>query len=128
PIDLMFRPPVFNPDVLAIDIADLFQPLTKTPQKFGGHVKRSRVKPPDNRHPSRLRACGDRPCRRRTAEQRDELAAAAHSITSLARASSAVGTSRPRLFAVLRLIASSYFVGVWTGRSAAFSPLRMRST
>ena len=31
-------------------------------------------------------------------------------------------------FAVLRLITSSYFVGACTGRSAGFSPLRMRST
>jgi hypothetical protein len=30
--------------------------------------------------------------------------------------------------AVLRLITSSYFVGACTGRSAGFSPLRMRST
>jgi hypothetical protein len=35
--------------------------------------------------------------------------------------------SRPRAFAVLRLIAVSYLVGVCTGRSAGFLPLRMRS-
>ena len=34
-----------------------------------------------------------------------------HSITSSARASNDGGTSRPRAFAVLRLITSSYFVG-----------------
>jgi hypothetical protein len=32
------------------------------------------------------------------------------------------------VFAVLRLITSSYLVGACTGRSAGFSPLRMRST
>src|SRR5215471_3418191 len=42
-----------------------------------------------------------------TAEQRDELAAADHSITSSARASSVGGTSRPSALAVLRLITSS---------------------
>src|SRR6516165_2578554 len=49
-----------------------------------------------------------------------------HSITSSARASSVGGTSRPSTLAVLRLITSSYFVGTCTGRSAGFSPLRMR--
>src|SRR6185503_17301119 len=51
-----------------------------------------------------------------------------HSITSSARASSVGGTVRPSAFAVLRLMISSYFVGACTGRSAGFSPLRMRST
>ncbi len=53
---------------------------------------------------------------------------ACYSITSSARASSGGGTSRPSALAVLRLIASSYLVGACTGRSAGFSPLRMRST
>src|SRR5262245_58813882 len=64
---------------------------------------------------------------RRAAEKRDELAAL-HSITSSARASTVVGTSRPRALAVLRLIAIAYVVGACTGRSAGFSPLRTRST
>src|SRR5512132_2270708 len=51
-----------------------------------------------------------------------------YSITSLALASSVVGTVRPSAFAVLRLITNSYLVGACTGRSAGFSPLRMRST
>ena len=38
------------------------------------------------------------------------------------------GMSRPSALAVLRLITSSYLVGACTGRSAGFSPLRMRST
>ena len=56
----------------------------------------------------------------------DELAP--HSITSSAMASSDGGTSRPSALAVLRLMTSSYLVGACTGRSAGFSPLRMRST
>src|SRR5262249_15674499 len=72
-----------------------------------------------------LRPCGERPGGRRAAEQRDELAAF-HSITSSARASRLSGTVRPSAFAVLRLITNSNFVGCWTGRSAGFSPLRMR--
>jgi hypothetical protein len=62
------------------------------------------------------------------ADQRDELATAAHSITSSARASSVGGTSRPSARAVLRLMTSSYFVGCCTGKFAVFVPRRMRST
>jgi hypothetical protein len=51
-----------------------------------------------------------------------------YSITSSARASSIGGMSSPSTLAVFRLITSSYFVGACTGRSAGFSPLRMRST
>ena len=65
--------------------------------------------------------------RRRAAEDRDELPPS-HSITSSARASRVGGTLRLSAFAVLRLITSSNLVGCWTGRSAGFSPLRMRST
>jgi hypothetical protein len=54
--------------------------------------------------------------------------AAPHSITSSARASTDVGTSRASAFAVLRLITSWYLVGACTGRSPGLSPLRMRST
>src|SRR5262249_29688465 len=74
-----------------------------------------------------LRPRRERP-RCRAAEPRDEVATAAHSITSSARASSDGGTVRPSAFAVLRLIVRSYLVGACTGRSAGFSPLRMRST
>jgi hypothetical protein len=51
-----------------------------------------------------------------------------YSITSSARASRVGGTVRPSTLAVLRLCASSYLVGFCTGRSAGFSPFRMRST
>ena len=50
-----------------------------------------------------------------------------HSITSVAVARSVGGMVIPIDFAVLRLIDSSYLVGACTGRSAGFSPLRMRS-
>jgi hypothetical protein len=63
----------------------------------------------------------------RAAEKRDELAAF-HSMTSSARLRSVGGTSRPSALAALRLMARSIFVGCCTGRSAGFSPLRMRST
>jgi hypothetical protein len=49
-----------------------------------------------------------------------------YSMTSSARASSIGGTVRPRALAVLRLMISSTLVDCWTGRSAGFSPLRIR--
>jgi hypothetical protein len=51
-----------------------------------------------------------------------------HSITSSARASSVGGTSMPSALAVFKLMTNSYLVGVCTGKSAGFSPLRMRFT
>jgi hypothetical protein len=50
-----------------------------------------------------------------------------YSITSSARASSVGGTSRPSAFAVLRLMTNATRVDCSTGKSAGFSPLRMRS-
>src|SRR6266446_5499892 len=49
-----------------------------------------------------------------------------HSITSSARANNLSGIWRPRASAVLRLRTSSNLVGCTTGRSAGFSPLRIR--
>ena len=63
----------------------------------------------NNRHGRLLRPRRER-SRRRATEQRDEIAPF-HSITSSASASSLSGIWRPSAFAVLRLIASSNFVG-----------------
>ncbi len=52
---------------------------------------------------------------------------AGYSITSSARASRLGGTVIPNALAVFILIAISNLVGACTGRSAGFSPLRMRS-
>jgi hypothetical protein len=49
------------------------------------------------------------------------------SISSSARARMAGGTVRPSALAVFRLIMNSNFVACWTGKSAGFAPLRMRS-
>jgi hypothetical protein len=51
-----------------------------------------------------------------------------YSITSSARASSMAGISRPIALAALRLITVANLVGACTGKSAGFSPFRMRST
>src|SRR5260370_38961499 len=50
----------------------------------------------------------------------------AHSIASSARPTSGSGTVSPSILAVLRLMISSNLVDCWTGRSAGFSPLRIR--
>src|SRR5215470_14708066 len=72
-----------------------------------------------------LRVRRERPRYCRTAEKCDDLATAAHSITSSASSIIDVGTVRPRDFAVFRLITSSNLVGCKTGRSAGFSPFRI---
>src|SRR5262249_43800502 len=51
-----------------------------------------------------------------------------YSITSSTRVSSDDGTVRSSALAVFRLITSSNLVAACTGKSAGFSPLRMRST
>src|ERR1700730_7821668 len=50
-----------------------------------------------------------------------------YSINSSAVASNVIGTSSPSALATFRFITSSYLVGNCTGRSAGFSPRRMRS-
>ena len=52
--------------------------------------------------------------------------AGSYSITSSAVASSDDGTVRPRMRAVTTLMTSSNLVACTTGKSAGFSPLRMR--
>src|SRR5262249_7496110 len=126
PIDLIIGPTVFDGYVLALNTAGFLQPLAESAQQTVHPVKRSGVEESDHRQRRLLRPCRERP-RRRAAQQRDELATF-HSITSPARASSVGGTSRPSALAVLRLMTRSNLVGCWTGRSAGFSPLRMRST
>src|SRR5262245_12396658 len=110
------------------DEADLGQPPAKCSHKVPRVGGRRVAQKPNHRHPlALLRTRRNRPGRR-PAEQGDELATPHHSITSSARASSVGGTSRPSALAILRLITSSYLLGACTGRSAGFSPLRMRST
>src|SRR5215470_13211014 len=128
-------PAIFDRDILAFDKSGRFQAQAECAQPVCVQVGRVAAHKPNSRQLARLlRARRERPRnvrRRRTTEQRYELAAfhlRVHSITSSARASTVAGTSRPSALAVFRLITSSYLVGACTGRSAGFSPLRMRST
>src|SRR5262245_57999418 len=82
----------------------------------------------DAPHPAALLPARRERPRCRAAEQRDELAASDHSITSSARASRVGGISRPSALAVVRLTTRSNFVGCSTGMSAGLVPCRTLST
>src|SRR5262249_39108090 len=122
------QPPIVNGEVLTFAKAEVAQ--LRTERLILGDCRRIIEARPEEAEPNEsaglLRARRERP-RRRAAEQRHERAAL-HSITSSARARSVAGTSSPSALAVLRLITNSYLVGACTGRSAGFSPRRVRST
>src|SRR5262245_46456570 len=84
----------------------------------------------DAPHPVRLLgARRKRPHCRRGADQREEFPAfypRGHSITWSARRRNDSGIDSPMALAAVRLTTKSNFVGRITGRSADFSPLRMR--
>src|SRR6516162_1790854 len=121
------RPAIFDRDGASFDPAEFAQPLHKSSGQLALRGRRSRAQESDGRQPrSLLRTRRQRP-RRRAAHEGDELAAP-HSITSSAEACRVRGTVRPSVFAVLRLMTSLNLVGCWTGRSAGFAPLRIRST
>jgi probable HAF family extracellular repeat protein len=127
---LPLRPAIFDRHVPSVDETGLAHALTERSQQVFAPTGRPAIEPPDCRHFLLLRKRRQWPRkrrRRRAAEQGNELATL-HSITSSARASSVGGTSRPSPSALFKLMTSSYLVGACTGRSAAFSPLRMRST
>ena len=73
-----------------------------------------------------LRKTGQRPNGRPKAGDCEKVAAP-HSMTSSARPRIDCGTAMPSAFAVFKLMTSSYLVGAWTGISAGFSPLSIRS-
>src|SRR5262245_15230992 len=108
-----FAPAIEDAHVATFDPAELAQPLDESIGPLPLSRSRVRAEKSDRGQCRLLRARRQRP-RRRAAEQRDELAAPLHSITSSARASTLAGRSRPSAFAVLRLTTSSYFVGACT--------------
>src|SRR5262249_45990750 len=130
-LNVSFGPPIFHREVAALGVAERTHSLDEGGGGLGGGAGQACSQIDDPWALGRcLGECPERAgarCRCRAADKRDERAAF-HSITSLARASTVVGISRPSAFAVLRLITNSYLVGACTGRSAGFSPLRMRST
>src|SRR5262249_4473092 len=119
---------MFYYDVASFNVAEVPEPFNQGFEIGPLFLGTASVpKHPDYRNSSRLlRARRERP-RSHAAEQGDELAPL-HSITSSARARTIDGKSRPIAFAALRLITSCNFVGCCTGRSAGFSPRKIRST
>src|SRR5262249_56307848 len=110
----------YDRHVPALDIAGVFEALTKCAQTARECVRRGGGEEPDRRHRRLLRAGRERPRRSCAAEQRDELAAF-HSITSSAMATSVGDSSSPSALAVFKLRMNSYLVGCWNGRSPGFS-------
>src|SRR5215472_17273670 len=122
---LVLRPAILNRHILALDVAGFTNALPEGGQKACTIGRRPRAAEQSyHRHRWLLRARRERPGRC-ASEQCDELPPS-HSITSSASASSLSGIWRPSAFAVLRLMINSSFVACMTGRSAGFSPLRMR--
>jgi hypothetical protein len=123
-VDVETGIPLFDPNVAAILVAQGFEPISEV-CKIGADRFRS-LQESDHWHRGLLRARRERARQRCAAEQRDELAPPDHSITSSARASNLSGTARASVFAALRLMTNWNFVGRMTGKSAGFSPLRIR--
>src|SRR5262249_45628677 len=73
-----------------------------------------------------LRARRERPGGCRAADECDERAPVAHSMTSSAMESTPGGTSMPSACAVCRFRANSNLVDCSTGNSPGFPPLRIR--
>src|SRR5262249_50544449 len=122
---LVLRPAILDRHILALDVAGFAEALAECRQIASTIDRRRAAEKSDHRHRRLLRARRERPCGR-AAEKRDELAAATHSITSPASASSFSGIWRPSAFAVLRLMISSNLVAWSTGSSDGFAPLRIR--
>src|SRR5262249_28332325 len=119
------RPTKLDRQGATLDPAEFAQPLNKGGCPCTPGRRRARSKEPNDRHLRwLLRARRERPCGR-AAEHGDELATF-HSITSSAATCRLSGTVSPSALAVLRFIRSSNLVGCKTGKSAGFSPLRIR--
>src|SRR5262249_49061876 len=123
---MTFRPAKRDHNIPSLDKSNFAQSLMKSSHYASGLTGRSAAEKADHRH-RLLRARCERPRGCRAAEQRDDLPPL-HSITSSAVICMISGTVRPSALAVSRLITNSYLVGVCTGKSAGFSPLRIRST
>src|SRR5262245_25140801 len=125
PIQSSLRPAIFDRDVLTLDVTGFVQATAERAHYGSERLSRLSIQKSDHRHRRLLRARHERPRGHTTAEQRDECAPF-HSITSLACASRLGGTVTPIALAVGRLMTNSNWVGCMTGRSAGFSPFKMR--
>src|SRR5262249_42251354 len=132
-IEAFVGPAVLDHHVAALNKAIFGEPLPECSYEMRRRGSRPGAEIPDHRQRRPLlRPRRERPRCRRGAEEGEEGAAVHgvphHSITSSAATCSVSGTVRPSALAVFMLITNSNFTGCCTGRSAGFSPLRMRST
>src|SRR6516225_1418990 len=121
-------PAIVDADILSDRPTRLLQGLRESgqPREPFSIVRGKRCEDANAPHPVRpLRPRRERQCCRSSAYKRNELTPP-HSITSSAAFNRPFGTLRPSAFAVLRLMTSSNFVPCTTGKSAGFSPLRIR--
>src|SRR2546430_5687283 len=116
-VGLVLRPAILDRHILALDVSGFTKALAECGQMACTIDRRRAAEESNHWNRLLLRARCERP-RQRPAEQRDELATAAHSITSSARPISGSGMVRPRALAVFRLMINSTLVACWTGRSA----------
>src|SRR5262249_28072102 len=124
-VSLIFRRSIFHHHILVLDEAGLIQAFPKCPYVMLRADERSTPQEANYGHSGLLRPRSHWPRCGRTAEQSNELAAP-HSITSSAATWRVSGIVSPSALAVLRFIMSSNLVGCMTGKSAGFSPLRIR--
>src|SRR5262249_39840343 len=122
------RPANLNRDVATFHPTEFAQPLHECGEPLALDQGRGGAQESDGRQLARLLRARRERQRRRAAEQRDELAARPHSITSSARVRSVGAISMPIAFAVFRLITISNLVGCSTGMSPGFAPRRILST
>src|SRR5262249_12249298 len=118
-IVMAISPTVLNPEVLSVDETRFTQALPERCHTIGVRLRRPGAEGTDRRDTRLLCARRERPCRRRAAEQRNELAAL-HSITSVARRRKDSGIFSPIALAVVRLMTSSNLVGCKTGSQPVF--------
>ena len=121
------RPAEFDRDVLTLCVTGLGKALSECREQAGVWLRRARMEKSDHGNARLLRERRQRPGRR-SAEQRDELAALHHSITSSARRRIEVGISMPIALAVFRFTTISNFVGCSIGKSEGMAPCAIRST
>src|SRR5262245_1800484 len=98
----MSAPAVLDRHVVAFNVTDLAEALSKSDRPGRARLSSSAVEPTDHRHRRLLRARHKWPRRHCAANERYEIAPP-HSITSSAAASSVGGTVRPSILAVCAL-------------------------
>src|SRR5262249_1106195 len=126
PIVLTLSPPIVEGDVLTFNKAFFVESLANDRNERSVDVRRTAAEQSNHRKRTLLRPCCERPRDRCAADERDELATAAHSITSSASESKLSEIVTPSAFAVFKLITNWNLTVSITGRSAGLTPLSTR--